>query len=111
MTGASSQDEALSGLQEAGHVLQVVEPRFPECKSDLQGLKADIILVDGKESPSHGRATVGWMANLAKFRTTPVVFLDASDKDVPKAKKEVPRAQFAAWSSVVQTTERLAKRR
>ena len=69
------------------------------------------MLVDSRESPSHGRATAGWLAAEPRLRTVPFVFLDVSDKDVPRVKKEVPRAQFATWSSVVGTSLRLMDRK
>ncbi len=111
MGGGAARGTELAALRDVGHGVVVVEPRFPECQSELEGTRPDIILVDGESSPSHGRATAAWMGGLGKFRTVPVVFLDAEDRDVPKAKKEIPRAQFAAWASVVPTTDRLAKRR
>lgn len=111
MGGGAARGDEIQALRDVGHDVSVVEPRFPDCKPELEAARADIILVDGEGAPSHGRATAAWMAGLGKFRTVPVVFLDAGDRDVPRAKKEIPRAQFSVWASVAQTTERLAKKR
>ncbi len=99
----------LSDLAAAGHELECVEPRFPECQSALEGRRWALVLVDGREAPSHGRATAGWLANQPRLRTAPFLFLDVPDKDVTKVKKEVPRAQFATWASAVGASLRLVE--
>ena len=100
----------LDALREAGHELTVVEPRFPECRESLGGARAQLVLVDGHHQPSHGRATAGWMASQARYRTVPFLFLDVADRDTARVKKEVPRAQFGTWSGVVGASDRLARR-
>jgi hypothetical protein len=110
MGGASAQPDAIAALRTAGHEVVVVEPRFPDCQAELDADRPALVIVDGARSPSHGRATAGWMASASRFRTVPFLFLDVADKDVPRVKKEVPRAQFATWASVVGASERLVKR-
>jgi hypothetical protein len=109
MGGAVAQPAEIAALQAARHELLVVEPRWPECKKELGGDRPALVLVDGSRSPSHGRAVAGWLASLAPYRTLPFLFLDVADRDVPKVKKEVPRAQFATWASVVGASERLIR--
>lgn len=107
MGGAEAQQAEIVALEAAGHDVVVVEPRFPECKRKLDGDRPALVIVDGRRSPSHGRAAAGWMASVARFRTVPFLFLDVADKDVARVKKEVPRAQFATWASVAGASERL----
>jgi hypothetical protein len=95
----------LEPLRAAGHVLTVIEPRFPERQGELGAQKPDLVLIDGVNAPSHGRAAAGWLAN--KLRTTPFLFLDVADKDVARVKKEVPRAQFGTWASLTGAAKRL----
>ncbi len=112
LMGDPTEEEAveLDALRERGHGVSVVEPRFPECKPELAGGRPALIVVDGRRAPSHGRATAAWMASQAKFRTVPVLFLDAADRDMARVRKEVPRAQFASWVSLRSTAERLARK-
>lgn len=110
MEGAREHAAALEPLRAAGHDVCVVEPRWPECKDRLRGLAPSLIVVDGARAPSHGRSTAGWLAAQPRLRTVPVLFVDVSDRDVPKAKKEVPRAQFATWSGLAGAGERLLRR-
>lgn len=110
MGGAAAKPEEIAALEAAGHSVSVVEPRFPECKPELDRDRPELVIVDGSRSPSHGRAAAGWLASLARFRTVPFLFLDVADKDVVRVKKDVPRAQFATWASVVGASERLIKR-
>jgi hypothetical protein len=109
MGGAGAKPEELALLRATGHEIDVVEPRWPECKEKLDAERPALVVVDGSRSPSHGRAAAGWMASVARFRTVPFLFLDVADKDVARVKKEVPRAQFATWASVVGASERLVK--
>ena len=106
-----AQARELDRLRAAGHDVKLVEPRFPDCKEELESTRPGLIVVNGGASPSHGRATAGWMAGLAKFRTVPVLFVNVDDKDVARVKKEVPRAQFAAWVSLRSTAIRLMRDR
>ena len=106
MGGKASRQKELAPLGR-GHELHVIEPRFPECKRELEALKPVLVLVDGSNAPSHGRATAGWMASLARLRTVPFLFLDVPDGDVPKVKQALPRAQFGTWASVLGAAERL----
>ena len=109
MGGREAQAAEIAALEAAGHDVLVVEPRFPECKAELEGDRPGLVIVDGSRSPSHGRAAAGWMASVARFRTVPFVFVDVADKDVPRVKKEVPRAQLGTWASIVGAAERLAR--
>ena len=111
MGGEAARPREISALNEAGHELSVVEPRFPECKAELEKSRPAIVVVDGEKSPSHGRATAAWMASLAKMRTIPFLFLDVPDKDIARVKKEIPRAQFATWASVAGAVGRIAASR
>lgn len=106
MGGEAARQKELAPLARA-HELSVVEPRFPECKPELEAVKPVLVLVDGSKAPSHGRATAGWLASLARLRTVPFLFLDVPDADVPKVKQALPRAQFGTWASVGGATERL----
>ena len=108
MEGGAERPE-LTALRQAGHSLTVVEPRWPECRRSLEGRRPGLLVVDGTRAPSHGRAVGAWMAGQAGLRTVPVLFLDVPDRDVARTKKEVPRAQFATWSSLASTAGRLAK--
>jgi hypothetical protein len=108
MGGETARKKELSALRAAGHELVVVEPRFPECKGDLEESRPNIVLVDGASAPSHGRATAGWMASLSRLRTVPFLFLDVPDKDMARVRKEIPRAQFATWASVAGAVTRIA---
>ena len=110
MEGAEERAAELAPLRAGGHEVHVVEPRWPECKPALSGLEPALIVIDGARAPSHGRSTAAWLAARPGLRTVPVLFVDVPDRDVPKVKKEVPRAQFATWSSVAGTGERLLKR-
>jgi hypothetical protein len=111
MGGLEAKPDQIAALQAAGHEVVVVEPRFPDCQPELDAAdRPALVIVDGSRSPSHGRAAAGWMASAARFRTVPFLFLDVADKDVPRVKKDVPRAQFATWASVVGASERLVKR-
>jgi hypothetical protein len=101
----------LDALRALGHELEVVEPRWPECKARLMGLRPALVVVDGENAPSHGRAAAGWLAGQPRLRTVPFLFVDVGDRDVPKVKKEVPRAQFATWSSLGGAGDRLIKAR
>ncbi len=107
--GGREHAAALDPLRAAGHDVRVIEPRWPECKGSLQGLEPALIVVDGARSPSHGRSTAGWLAARPGLRTVPVLFVDVSDRDVPKVKKEVPRAQFATWSGLAGASARLLR--
>jgi len=109
MEGAGHASE-LQSLREAGHELTCVEPRWPECRTTLAATGPALVVVDGSHQPSHGRAAAGWLASQARFRTVPFLFLDVPDRDTTRVKKEVPRAQFGTWSSVVGASERLAKK-
>jgi hypothetical protein len=111
LTMAEDGASELADLGAGDHDLECVEPRFPECKSTLEGRRWALVLVDGREAPSHGRATAGWLANQPRLRTVPFLFLDVPDKDVTKVKKEVPRAQFATWASAVGASLRLVDRK
>jgi hypothetical protein len=106
MGGEAARQKELSSLVRA-HELHVIEPRFPECKRELEAVTPMLVLVDGSRAPSHGRATAGWMAGLARLRTVPFLFLDVPDTDVPKVKQTLPRAQFGTWASVAGASERL----
>ncbi len=90
--------------------LAIVEPRWPECQDRLRSESAGLVLVDASHAPSHGRAVARWMAGYSRFRTVPFLFLDVADRDVGRVKKEVPRAQFGTWSSVVGASDRMIKR-
>lgn len=109
MMGAEGERPELAALTAAGHLLSVVEPRWPECRSTLEDSHPGLIVVDATRSPSHGRAVAAWLSSLGALRTVPVLFLDVPDRDVARTKKEVPRAQFATWSSLASTASRLAK--
>ena len=69
------------------------------------------MIVDGGRSPSHGRATARWMSTQARLRTVPFLFVDVPDQDMDRTRRELPRAQFATWASVVGAAARLVKRR
>jgi hypothetical protein len=107
--GQGGRDAGIDSLREAGHDVIVVEPRFPDCQEELRDLRAGLVIVDGSQAPSHGRATAGWMASQARFRTTPFLFVDVPDRDMARVKKELPRAQFGTWASIVGASDRLAK--
>jgi hypothetical protein len=109
--GQDGRQQGIIALGEAGHEVTVVEPRFPDCQRELEGSRADLVIVDASQAPSHGRATAGWLSSVARFRTVPFLFVDVPDKDMARTRKEVARAHFATWSSVVGASERLAKRR
>ena len=109
--GQDGRDAGIDALRDAGHDVRVIEPRFPDCQTELHGVRAALVVVDARHAPSHGRATAGWMAMQARFRTTPFLFVDVPDRDMARVKKDLPRAQFATWASVVGASERLAKRR
>lgn len=108
MGGAGARQKQLDALGQA-HEVSMVEPRFPECKKELDEARPALVLVDGSTAPSHGRATAGWMAG--RLRTVPFLFLDVPDADVPKVKQALPRAQFGTWASVVGACERIVKAR
>ncbi len=110
MGGETTHEQSLRALRDAGHDVVVVEPRFPECKAQLEALRPGLVVVDGSDAPSHGRATAAWLSALARFRTVPFLFLDVSDREVPRVKKELPRAQLGTWSGIVGAADRLAKR-
>ncbi len=99
--------EELQPLSAAGHELHFVEPRFPECKVELESRRPALLIVDGVQAPSHGRATAAWLASLGRWRVVPTLFLDVPEKEMARVKKEVPRAQFATWASVVGAAERM----
>lgn len=101
----------LGALRALGHELELVEPRWPECKTRLTGLRPALVVVDGQQAPSHGRAAARWLAGQPRLRTVPFLFVDVVDRDVAKVKKEVPRAQFATWSSLSGAGDRLIKAR
>ena len=103
------QGPRLQALRES-HEVVVVEPRWPECQTDLEATRPGLVVVDASHSPSHGRTVAGWMATHPRFRTVPFLFLDVVDREVGRVKKAVPRAQFASWGSVVGSAERLIKR-
>jgi hypothetical protein len=107
MGGAEAKPDELAALRATEHEVTVVEPRWPECKPELDGERFALVVVDGSRSPSHGRAAAGWLASLSRYRTVPFLFLDVPDKDVARVKKEIPRAQFGTWASVVGASERL----
>jgi hypothetical protein len=108
MSGGGHLSE-IDSLRDAGHVVVVVEPRWPECQDVLDDSRPALVVVDGSHQPSHGRTVAGWMATQSRFRTVPFLFLDVPDRDMARVKKEVARAQFASWSSVVGASIRLAK--
>lgn len=95
----------LGSLREARYPLTVLEPRMPDQQAAIARLQPDLVVVDGVAAPSHGRAAAGWLAT--RLRTTPFLFLDVNDRDVPKVKKEVPRAQFGTWASLTGACKRL----
>jgi hypothetical protein len=105
-----ARETGLRALREAGHAVKLVEPRFPECKAEVQAAEVDVVVVDASRSLSHGRATAGWMATQARFRTTPFLFVDVAHRDMARVTRELQRAQFGTWASVVGASERLAKR-
>ncbi len=106
MGGLSAREKELETLKQ-GHEISVVEPRFPDCKKELESARPALVLVDGTNAPSHGRATAGWMSQLPRLRTVPFLFLDVPDGDVPKVIKALPRAQLGTWASVSGASERL----
>jgi hypothetical protein len=108
MGGVGARQKQLEALGQA-HELSVVEPRFPDCKKELEASRPALVLVDGSSAPSHGRATAGWMAG--RLRTVPFLFLDVPDPDVPKVKQALPRAQFGTWASVMGACERIVNAR
>ena len=110
MGGESQRAGEVAALRGAGHVLTVVEPRFPDCKAELDGPRPQLVIVDGLAAPSHGRATASWLSSLSRWRVVPFLFLDVPDKDVARVKKELPRAQFGTWAGVVGASERLVQR-
>lgn len=99
--------DALAPLEAAGHDVRWVEPRFPDCKAELESRRPALLIVDGVTAPSHGRATAAWLATLGRWRVVPTLFLDVPEKDMARVKKEVPRAQFATWASALGAAERL----
>lgn len=101
----------LAQFRNLGHELELIEPRWPECKTRLSGLRPALVVVDGQRAPSHGRAAAGWLAGQPRLRTVPFLFVDVADRDVSKVKKDVPRAQFATWSSLLGAGDRLLKAR
>lgn len=104
MGGVGVRQKQLDALGQA-HEVSVVEPRFPDCKKELEAIRPALVLVDGSNAPSHGRATASWMAG--RLRTVPFLFLDVLDADVPKVKQALPRAQFGTWASVAGACERI----
>ena len=92
------------------HAIRVVEPRWPECQETLSSASPGLVLVDASRAPSHGRAVARWMSSHSRFRTVPFLFLDVADRDMTRIRKEIPRAQFGTWSSVVGATDRLIKK-
>jgi hypothetical protein len=106
----SGHEAELDALRKAGHELVVLEPRFPACREALGELRPALVVVDGSHAPSHGRAVASWMAGQPRYRTIPFLFVDVADREMARVKKELPRAQFATWSSVVGASDRLAKR-
>jgi hypothetical protein len=92
------------------HAVAVIEPRWPECQDTLRSTTPGLVLVDASQAPSHGRAVARWMAGYPRFRTVPFLFLDVADRDMARVKKEIPRAQFGTWSSVVGASDRIIKR-
>ena len=111
MDGDDEGAQALEALGAAGHETRVVEPRWPECKPELPRSRPDLVIVDGRRAPSHGRATARWMSTQASLRTVPFLFVDLPDQDMGKTRRELPRAQFATWASVVGAAARLVKQR
>lgn len=107
MGDPGSRAKELDGLRGLGHPLTVVEPRFPEQQAALAQAKPDLVIVDAVSAPSHGRAAAGWLAS--RLRTTPFLFLDVTDRDVPRVKKEVPRAQFGTWASLTGACKRMLR--
>jgi hypothetical protein len=110
MEGAGHASE-LQSLRDAGHEPVCIEPRWPECRATLSATRPALVIVDGSHQPSHGRAAAGWLSSQAHFRTVPFLFLDVPDRDMVRVKKEVQRAQFGTWSSVIGASDRLAKKR
>ena len=108
MGGPGARSAELGSLRGAGYPLTVLEPRMPDQQAAIVRLQPDLVVVDGVAAPSHGRATAGWLAS--RLRTTPFLFLDVSDRDVPKVKKEVPRAQFGTWASLTGACKRLLEK-
>jgi hypothetical protein len=98
----------LDGLR-ASYEVRVIEPRWPECQNTIRACVAAVILVDGATAPSHGREVARWMAGQSAFRSTPIVFLDVADRDVPRVAREIPRAQFATWTGVSGVVPRLVR--
>jgi len=92
------------------HAVSVVEPRWPDCQDRLRSTSPGLVLVDASHAPSHGRAVARWMAAYSRFRTVPFLFLDVADRDMARVRKEIPRAQFGTWSSVVGVSDRIIKR-
>jgi DNA-binding response OmpR family regulator len=111
MMSSGDRAQELEALRAAGHEVRPVEPRWPECKPDLSRSRPDLVIVDGGRSPSHGRATARWMSTQARLRTVPFLFVDVPDQDMDRTRRELPRAQFATWASVVGAAARLVKRR
>ena len=104
----SGTHEKLDALGDRHEVI-VVEPRWPECQQRLEALTPGLVIVDGEHAPSHGRTVARWMASLGRFRTVPFLFLEVADRDMSRVKRDVPRASFGTWSSVVGTSGRLVK--
>lgn len=111
MGGAADRAEELDALGDAGHEARVVEPRWPDCKPELSRSRPELVIVDGGRAPSHGRATARWMSTQAPLRTVPFLFVDVPDADMDRIRRELPRAQFATWASVVGAAARLVKKR
>ena len=110
MGGGDDRESELDSLRERGHEVRVVEPRWPECKTELSGSRPALVIVDGGQAPSHGRATARWMSTQARLRTVPFLFVDVPDQDMERTRRELPRAQFATWASVAGAATRLLKR-
>ncbi len=110
MGGESQRGAEVAALRQVGHDVLVVEPRFPECKKQLEATRPQLVIVDGTSAPSHGRATATWLASLSRLRVVPFLFLDVPDKDVARVTKELPRAQFGTWAGAAGASERLVQR-
>src|SRR5512145_505064 len=98
MEAAADAQKARIDALRPRHAVRLLAPRWPDCQAEIRDLSPAIVVVDGSHAPSHGRVVAKWMAVQSRFRTTPFLFADVTDRDVARVKRDVPRAQFATWA-------------
>ena len=75
----------------------------------IQVIEPSVILIYLTRQPPQGRKLAKQLRGLSETQSTPIIFVDGKEKEVKKARKEVPDAVYTTSSNLIQSIKLFMK--